>query len=465
MMTLQRKAFVQAIQLLLVFLLFLISACDNNGKWQPPETINYHVGTEGIIMEVFKANSLDTVYEGDEVQLAIKFYNKGAHDILCPSEYAVLGINYDSFYLKYIHTAHDYENLCGPIRIPLYTVAGVPVPLSLGTEGVTPGILYPFWIYGKSEYFPTGEITIIDDIMFKVNDIFGQRINPMTSVVFSLCYPYSTFFADSMCIDKSQYALDPREQVCYSETKNYESQGAPLAITKVKPKLRKVDVPNPEGTYRVVVPSFDIWIRNLGSGRTFDRDVVEDLNFEEACQTQTLDDGEWDIVNVEATLGAFRLNCTPEKVRLYDREARVRCSADENDFTSVASNYQRFYEKMFAELKSKQDELQSKFARVMKNLVLYNALPTSTMPSEDQIYVRDSLNQLNQLKDQLKDQIKTDGFIEEEAVALARQTHDEALSDASAYSLLSTSNYFSLLQVKLTYMYVITDSQTLSIKR
>ncbi len=308
--------------ILVPVLLLLLTGCD---LFNPPPSVDYHTGTYGAMMEFMGNTPPDTVFEEDEFNVDIKIWNQGAFDLngTCPFE-GYLYPEYDKGYLTLLSIS--YSSLGSEIRSycdnrPLDTV-NPPAVVRLA---------------GKSLVNPSGEMEMYD-FLFKANPLVGQRESPETTVRFKLCYPYETFFAKQVCIDKDIYDLDQAATVCQSETLSFDGQGAPIAVTQIEPTMVTRNVVEQGKQVYHIIPSFRITIRNKGNGIPV---LLNNTPPDVACLAMGADTNDYNKINISASIAGTQLICTPEVLRFKDDEATAVCKVKEGDYlsSSTTSNF------------------------------------------------------------------------------------------------------------------------------
>lgn len=278
----------KTIFLILTTLLVFLTSC---GTPPQPYIVDYHTGTKGVELEFIGDSPPDELYEGAFFPLAVFVTNEGATSLNGSPYKGEISYSFDSFYLT---------------------------PNTFDVNKGKPEII----LEGRSYRYPNGDFSLTSLPSFIVNPIVGQRENPHTELFVSACYPYKTLFSDEVCIDTSSWTQDIRETVCTSQTKMYDGQGAPLAVTEVRPEMHHVG--------QVVRPAFFITIENKGSGTV----LAPVDKIETACSVQYDSEAKknWNRVRVSASLSNNVLNCVPEEIILHDQKGFTRCYLDEGGY-------------------------------------------------------------------------------------------------------------------------------------
>ncbi len=261
----------------LMIILVMVSACDGQKT-----TTNYHLGTQGIVLEKLSSNP-DIVYEEETFAFGMMLKNQGAADV----EGGVLMVNFDDFFLE----LDDYQSQSGK------------------TQQVT--------LEGKSIESPMGGADYLEWV-FKSKTLEVIRTGVESKVNFNVCYNYNTDLTTEVCLDTRTRTSDQRSYACKS--KDYSSnsgQGAPISITKIEPEMMLVG--------NNVRPLFRIYIKNEGEGYTLSPE-------KNLCTNPTKNASELNKLKVSAWISDdMPLECNPEEVRLVDGETIARCYVEDGD--------------------------------------------------------------------------------------------------------------------------------------
>ncbi len=278
--------------LFLILVLLFISGYTRCTFIQKPQPIDIYKGTEGIVMEFLNGAPPDKIAEDSEFQIIANIKNKGVSDV----EGGYLTLSLEKDYVE----LYDWS-----FEEPI-------VSSGFGPEQVI------FDLEGKSEYNIYGGEGIIK-ITAKTKKIEELMESHTSTIGLTTCYKYSTTVNPTVCIDPDVYNLRAGEKSCAVKDIGLNSQGAPVAVTKVEQKMivhgDKVE------------PQFLIYITNKGNGQIVNKDDIE-----EACSATGLSKDSWNIVNVKAYLSGKELSCTPNPVKLTKTRNFVRCSALEQDW-------------------------------------------------------------------------------------------------------------------------------------
>jgi len=172
-------------------------------------------------------------------------------------------------------------------------------------------------LIGKELYDPVGE-RITQTLTAEVGAIAGIGHEFESSISATFCYPYETEATLNVCVDTDPFSLRSGEKVCQiGESRISGGQGGPIGITRIVTE-RSLD----RGEL-IAVPSFKIYIDNLGGGELIRQGAVD-----QACKGR-LERADFDEIEVDARLAGKRLNCGKKTLRLRDDETYVRCTLEE----------------------------------------------------------------------------------------------------------------------------------------
>jgi len=276
--------------LFLILVIFLSAGAAKCTLIQRPKSLDIYQGTEGIIMNFINGAPPDKISEDTEFQIIANIKNKGASNV----ENGYLTINLEKDYVDLYFWEFE-EPVVG--------------------SGFNPEQVI-FDLEGKSEYNINGGEGIIR-ITANAKEIGGLIESHTSNIGLTTCYGYSTTASPTICMDPDVYNLRVGEKPCSIKNINLDSQGAPVAITKIEQNMLTHE--------NKIEPQFLIYIANKGNGQIVDKQKVK-----EACSGT----GKYNlsIINVEAYLSGRELECTPDPIRLTRTKNFVRCSALEQDW-------------------------------------------------------------------------------------------------------------------------------------
>ncbi len=308
-------------------LLLILSGCGR------PGALEIYTGTSGVDIAFMESAPQRELYERSEVMITLEVWNKGAYSLIERDEYAIIGLNYDPLYFRDAGES------------PIQGYKGVDV-----------------WLHGKSLSWPSGERDLVNIAVLEVRDVPGTREMPTTTIKANICYPYTTFLTQTVCMDADIYDIAHRPACKNQPRYSYSSQGAPVAISRIdsemlpagsirQSEIAGMPVADPDGwledirmaqqdtTLMVVQPSFTIHLKNAGKGIVLTR--REGQTVEDVCGERSGNISFRDInsLNVKAWLGNNELKCEPEIVSMIDGAGRVRCYVPRDESMVVVSNY------------------------------------------------------------------------------------------------------------------------------
>ena len=275
---------------LMLLVMVLLSSCTNNNSYK--QTI--YKGYTGLDIK-FSKSTPDTLYENSTFYTRMIIENEGTHSIISNNS-GVASVITDKLYLSYNEADWQEQNKSVVVE-------------------------------GKSIIYPEGEYIIFDLPEFYVNTIPGSIQNPKTNLHFSLCYPYSTTFTKTICVDFDPYEQDEREKICKSEEMGFTGgQGAPITVTKITPLMSTTT-----GNLR---PQFIIDIENKGKGIS----IYDSENNQKVCEDNLMNSENINKIRISGTVSTYELTCAPEIIKLYDNKATTRCTISES--IHGATNFQ-----------------------------------------------------------------------------------------------------------------------------
>jgi len=359
--------------ILAITILFLIS-CKPVEKPYPISDKDYKKGTEGLSFEFIENSPPDKIYENTLFQISSKVYNKGAYtsdegyitaivasSYLCMYdgskcvEYNTGGnkealdklsverskiiseieqisnkeyIDYDDEEQKNERIKalkNDKENIDNQIKS--YDDSKVeinPVITKKFSSLEPPG---PF--KGKSIYTPEGTSKYVEfNAKARLLDALAEQHT--TQVVLTSCYKYYTEATEEICIDANPASVS--DKVCKTSPVNLNDQGAPVAITKIEPKI----LPHEDK----VELQLNINIENKGDGQ-----VVAFDKLKEACSAAKLARSDWNEVTIkEIRLGKFTYtegdDCKPNPIHLGSGENSFKCTIKDSDITKETAAFE-----------------------------------------------------------------------------------------------------------------------------
>ena len=226
----------------LVGTLFLVS-CTNN-PWntgrdasERVQAKNYYSGTKGLTLSFLEGQPPRTLFESQDLPVAIKVANEGVADA------------YDVRMLLFFQDRY-FKSKEQHIRDLVGAVSGDTLEHS---------------ILGTSEYNPIGDQTTE---YFTLKNVYldDKKESISTDVKAILCYRYYTIATATLCVNPDSQGL-LRTPTCNAnqDIGLSEGQGSPVSVTHVQEYSSK-------GQSGEVVLNLVIYVRNMGAGKVVDVD-------------------------------------------------------------------------------------------------------------------------------------------------------------------------------------------------
>lgn len=218
----------KAVIIALILLLF-ISGCSKDDIKLPPK-IEYHVGTEGLVLDTLENMPPDRVFQNSEFMIGVEIRNKGAYDVY---DGTVIIAGLDPKYMSLEKYQESFE------------------------------------IPGKSQSYPEGGYDMRN---FKLKNVDFPDGKETYYAPFTIIgdYGYETEAKVDVCIDPEIYSYVKTEGCEVKDISISKGQGAPLAITLVEPAISMTD----EDLDYVDV-NLGITIENKGDGEVITEPKIE----------------------------------------------------------------------------------------------------------------------------------------------------------------------------------------------
>ncbi|MFH0868536.1 MAG: hypothetical protein V1831_04450 [Candidatus Woesearchaeota archaeon] len=269
--------------------LFLIAGCTGGSKEERSITdVNVRVGTEGLTMVFMQNAPPGSVFENSRFPIAIELKNNGAEDINGGEGKLVFG-----FEKTYVDGECKEEDC-------------------------------DISIQGKSVFNPIGSKKIVT-ITANAKTVGPQSETHPSTILATACYPYKTILGSSVCIDTDIYGERKGKKACTVHDLSFsKGQGAPVAITKIEPRMLYAD-------QNKVTPQFIIYVENVGNG-----EVVDSGKVENACSSGSLLYTDFNVLKVvSVSLSGKELDCKVDKetnsIRLRDKADMIVCEVKDAD--------------------------------------------------------------------------------------------------------------------------------------
>ena len=222
---------------LIVVSMLIITGCNRNGEDISEE--DYHRGSEGLRLEFMRNSPPDKVYSGNEMDIVVEIRNMGAYptDNSFDGKIEIYGFDEKAF------SGERYD----------------------GSNFISPNL------QGRSQFSPRGGREAKRYHVDQVNTLFGSEFYEPT-IIAAACYKYRTTADALVCVDPEPYTMFDEDKVCTlpqaGRTYSLGTQGAPVAVTKVKEEIGSDNI------------YFSIYISNVGDGSVVDENAVNECPFE-----------------------------------------------------------------------------------------------------------------------------------------------------------------------------------------
>ncbi len=278
-------------------LVLIISSCKSLPftKKEASSDEDQRKGTEGIIAAFVSTFGKEMVVNDDlnnptpEISFLVELKNNGAFPVGMPADGAVWLSGYDPTIIQL--DADGYSKFESGQGINALTLEGRSAQNPLGGSGF-------------KEFKGKVDVSKIP--------IQGKY---KANILANLCYSYETIANPIVCIEKSPFEVINEKKACTMKDISLQSQGAPIALTKV------------EQIHASGKIQFKMTIRNVGKGITLERNLNGCAKDEvsKAARHQT------DVVSIESvSIGESKLDCQGNEVRLIDGIGYFICSLDKS---------------------------------------------------------------------------------------------------------------------------------------
>jgi len=274
---------------ILSVLIFLLTGCG--GPVSSSGNSKIITGYKGITLQFMEGNFED-VFEESPFGISYYLSNEGTADV----KDGVLKISYNTNAFNIVSPSVDTQDIV--------------------LNGKT--VQYP---YPEEKYYES---------LFETKKFLKKLDYSKENIKFGLCYPYTTSFATTTCIDTRTSTQDQRIPACTSKTiSGGQGQGAPIAVTKVESEMLIAGQNN-------IRPQFKIYVANMGTGRAIYSSDTQNTN---PCTSNNYD---FDTISINAYLSDRSLICVPSKLKISSGESYFRCTNSNNDienFPKTTLNY------------------------------------------------------------------------------------------------------------------------------
>ena len=145
-------------------------------------------------------------------------------------------------------------------------------------------------------------------------------------IVLNACYPYSTVFSETICIDTDPNELSVAQKTCTTKDITSSGQGAPIAITKVEQKIV------PANSVDKVKLQLTIHAKNKGDGIIINPDKYSDI-----CTGGRMGEEDYNQIRIKSvkfsgyeyeygSSGHSEIVCEPNPMKKNKEDYYTRCS-------------------------------------------------------------------------------------------------------------------------------------------
>lgn len=276
---------------------------------------DFYKGTGGLSLTLIENTPPKEVYEKTDFIIGFNIQNEGSHDI--EDGIITLGLEKD-----YVNIIEDWKNDLGK------TESGedklIPIKDNLNSLS--------FKLAGRNVYTPAGEQGIVY-VTAQPNQLAVQSQSLKSNIAITACYPYRTEVVTTVCIDTDITNTRVREKSCLIKDINLDSQGAPIAVTKIEYKML------PKG-HDFVKPEFIITLENKGNGEVIkpNKKLIENACGLSKIFSEDEQKLSFNIIHLRAYLSSgdqAQLRCEPAlddyiaNVRLKEKKGIARCILDD----------------------------------------------------------------------------------------------------------------------------------------
>ncbi len=260
-----------------------VIACTSQQQTGGKNIQDVQTGISGLEMEFLKNTPPKVVYAQTEFPIMLKIKNSGTYTITDEKK-AILSLGIE----------RDYTS---SVKVE----TGGRIASSTDNEA-------EFTLEGKTPLNTKGDEEVIAYTL-KASKIDPQSESHPSSVIASLCYPYQTKLAASVCIDPDPNNVRPIKKSCtVQDLSSSAGQGAPVAITKVEVQILPTSSDK-------VKPQFIISVENKGKG-----EVTKVDSYSSACRktSPTITYKDFNALQMKATLSGQDLECSVREEEVPD---------------------------------------------------------------------------------------------------------------------------------------------------
>ena len=287
------------IAIIAIIFVVVLSGCALQKKEKIPTEEELRRGTDALVMsfientppaKIFSAE--DSFPESGLFQVGIRTENKGASDIVS----GILALSLETGYVNDLN----------------YKWKSTDEAFNDRYEGNS----VTFSLDGKKPENPAGGRELFSKILqAKIPGSDKESQTRKSTIIATACYDYKTRKTASVCIEPNPFAEKIGQRPCEVKDLTFDSQGAPLALTKISPRMVL------KGNAATV--EFLIYIKNRGNGQ-----VIPSNKILAACEAAGGGKDFWNTINEED----FRISLSTEEGNFKCGPFPLRISGKEEDY-------------------------------------------------------------------------------------------------------------------------------------
>lgn len=288
-------------KIIFLLLIILITSCTSGNNDAQLEKDLYK-GTQGVVLEYFKNNFPDEVFEEETLNYAVRITNKGPYE----ASNTILLVSLEKGYMNFKDGSSDLENVKARNIKTL----------------------------NKKTIFNTlDDFEVVDDIGIEVRKIDGLSEYHDSIILTTLCYDYRGIAIADVCIDLDPHDTSPREKECNvkESISLSEGQGGPVVIDRIETRMLIED--------DKIMPQFKIYVSNRGRGTVLQPGSISEVCSKTSLNTETYNSVRIDSIKLsDRTTGDFE--CIPSELMLRNEEDFVTCTLKNRPFDKAAEAFQ-----------------------------------------------------------------------------------------------------------------------------
>lgn len=272
----------------------------------------FYSGSEGILLSFPQANLLRQ-YQNDSFVVSVRLENDGVATV-SPSNPGFLLASFDPAVLS-LRSVTASLNSGERATLEAATAKASCAPDS---NGVPSSACIAFAARGRTPFIPIGDV-VFGEFTFQSKQLADNRERATSPLTIHACYPYTTTFIANVCVDRDNVQGSLTNAPCEAVTVSAQPQGAPVAVTAVKPRYLR--------TAGGVNARYEIELRNLKDGLIIHPTDPKAQSWD-VCNLERLNREDFGFARVSANLSTIPLSCGFDNsgtARFFRGEATVVC--------------------------------------------------------------------------------------------------------------------------------------------